>query len=544
MTLMTRLAAWLSKLPPAETYDVDVEKNIQIPLPDGVVLLADHYAPRHLGPRPTLLTQSPYTTRTKAGWSNRLFAERGFHVLVQSSRGAEGSGGQLEPFRQEREDTVATLAWLSQQDWFNGELVAYGASYPGFTAWSLASSAGPQVKALSAQITSADFRSMLYPGDALALELFLGWISIIHTQASFLDSFVNAVSGSRRRKKVMTHLPLGEMDKVVFGTSYPFWQEWLTHEQPEDPWWAPADFSGEVSKITAPTHLLSGWYDFMLPSLLRDYTALKGAGRRPFLTIGPWTHFDAAASLTGAREAMIWLREHALGDAGLRSSPVRIYIVGANEWRNLPTFPPADMHPQYWYFQPEGVLAATFPPASEPDRYRYDPSDPTPSVGSVGRFLGTGPARQDNRALEARLDVLTFTSPPLDRDLEVMGPVWAELFIRSSLLHTDFFVRMTDVEPSGKSMNVCDGLQRLAPNRPVPQADGCLKVRVELWPTAYRFRRGNRIRVQVSSGSFPRWNRNLGTGEPLVSGTAMRIAEQEVYHDPEHPSAIILPVVS
>ncbi len=316
MTLMTRLAAWLSKLPPAETYDIDVERDIPIPMPDGVVLLTDHYAPRDLGPRPTLLTRSPYTIRTKAGWHNRLFAERGFHVLVQSSRGAEGSGGQLDPFRQEREDTIATLAWLSQQDWFNGELVAYGASYPGFTAWSLASSAGPMVKALSAQITSADFRSMIYPGDALALELFLGWISIIHTQASFLDYFVNAVSGTRRRKKVMSHLPLGEMDKVAFGTSYPFWREWLTHEQPEDPWWGPADFSGEVSEVTAPTHMLSGWYDFMLPSLLRDYTALKSAGRQPFLTIGPWTHFNAAASLTGGREAMIWLREHALGDTG------------------------------------------------------------------------------------------------------------------------------------------------------------------------------------------------------------------------------------
>jgi putative CocE/NonD family hydrolase len=542
MTLMSRLAAWLSKLPPAETYEVDVEKNIQIPMPDGVVLLADHYAPRHLGRRPTLLMRSPYTARTKGGWVNRLFAERGFQVLVQSSRGAEGSGGQLDPFRQEQDDTIATLAWLSQQNWFNGELVAYGASYPGFTAWSLASSAGSRVKALSAQITSADFRSMIYPGDALALEVFLGWISIIDTQESFLDYFANAVSGTRRRKTVMSHLPLGEMDKVAFGKSYPFWQEWLTHEQPEDPWWSPADFRGAASQITAPTHLLGGWYDFMLPSLLRNYATLERAGRRPYLTIGPWTHFDAAASITGGREAMIWLREHALGDTRLREEPVRIYVVGANEWRDLPTFPPTSMKPQRWYLQPEGVLAPTFPPASEPDRYRYDPGDPTPSVGSAGRFLGTGPARQDNRALEARPDVLTFTSAELSHDLEVIGPVWAELFVRSSLEYTDFFVRITDVEPSGKSMNVCDGLQRLAPNRPVPQADGCLKVKIELWPMAYRFHRRHRLRIQVSSGAFPRWNRNLGSGEPLVSATTMRVAEQQVYHDPDHPSAVILPL--
>jgi putative CocE/NonD family hydrolase len=132
----------------------------------------------------------------------------------------------------------------------------------------------------------------------------------------------------------------------------------------------------------------------------------------------------------------------------------------------------------------------------------------------------------------------------LERDLEVIGPVSAELFVRSSLEHTDFFVRLCDVEPSGKSLNVCDGLQRLAPGRSVPQSDGCLKVNVELWPTAYRFQRGHCLRIQVSSGAFPRWNRNLGTGEPLATATTMRVAEQQVFHDPEHPSHVLLPIVS
>ena len=534
MTLIGRLVARLLKLPPAETYEVDMEKNIPVPMPDGVVLLADHYAPRHLGRRPTLLMQSPYRSTRHNAWINRLYAERGFQVLAVSSRGAEGSGGQLDPFRQERADTRAVVAWLREQDWFSGELVAPGASYLGFTAWAFATASGPQLKALCVHVTSADFRSIWYPGDALFLDGVLGWLSVITKPGS------HPASGARKLKKMMAHLPLEDMDKLAFGKPYPFWQEWLVHDQPDDPWWSPADFRAEVPQITAPTHFASGWYDFMLPSLLRDYAALERTGRQPYLTIGPWTHYSGAASITRIQEEFIWIREHALGGPCLREMPVHLYVMGAREWRDLPTFPPPGVQPQQWYLQPEGSLAPTIPPGSSPDGYRYDPSNPTPSVGGAG--VGTEPARQDNRALEARPDVLTFTSASLERDLEVIGPVSAELFVRSSLEHTDFFVRLTDVEPSGKSMNVCDGLQRLAPGRPVPQTDGCLKVNVELWPTAYRFRRGHRIRIQVSSGAFPRWNRNLGSGEPLASAITMRVAEQQIYHDPDHPSALTLPV--
>src|SRR5262249_11505029 len=160
-------------------------------------------------------------------------------------------------------------------------------------------------------------------------------------------------------------------------------------------------------------------------------------------------------------------------------------------------------------------------------------------VGGAARSSGNGRGSQDNRALEARPDVLTYTSGPLDRDLEIMGPVEASLFVRSSLASTDFFVRLTDVEPAGKSLNVCDGLVRLAPGDPTPQADGVLQVQIALWPTAYRFRRGHRLRLQVSSGAFPRWNRNLGTGEPLATATTMKIAEQRVYHHPAHPSHVL-----
>jgi hypothetical protein len=326
----------------------------------------------------------------------------------------------------------------------------------------------------------------------------------------------------------------------------PFWQDWLTHTEPGDPWWATEDFSGGVAAVTAPIHLTSGWYDFMLRELLRDYSALQQAGRHPFLTIGPWSHSSNGLFEVSLSESLLWLRAHLLGEQSvLRTSPVRLYVMGANEWRDLPTWPPSKTQPQRWYLQPEALLTTVLPPTSFASTFHYDPADPTPSVGgATNAMLGWGTGARDNRRIEARPDVLVFTSIPLEHDLEVIGPVSAELFVRSTREDTDFFVRLCDVRPSGTSMNVCDGILRLSPGKPAHEEDGCRRIGVELWPTAYRFKRGHRLRVQISSGAFPRFARNLGTGEPLTTGTTMRKAEQQVYHDPGHPSAIMLPVMT
>lgn len=544
MTLMTRLMARIAKLPPAETYDIVVEENIPIPLPDGITLLANHYYPRDLKNRPTILLRSTYTDRIRAGWVSRLFAERGFHLLVVSGRGVAGSGGELTPFRGEHDDGVAVLAWLKQQPWFNGALGTTGASYLGYTQWAIARDAGSILKAMSPQIISSNFRELVYPGHGLALELFLFWTAMVDTQeGSLLEYFRSTVGGGKRRQKASWHLPLGEADRLAVGKHYSFWQDWLEHDQPEDPWWEPADHSQTLSEIPAAAHLVGAWYDFALPYLLRDYTALQKAGRQPYLTIGPWTHFDGETSMTGSREALIWLRAQLLDDRrALRESPVRIFVMGTNEWRDLPAWPPASMQPQRWHLQPNSRLGVELPSESQPDHYRYDPADPTPAVGGP-RVMGTGPACQDNCSLEARPDVLTYTGEILNRDMEVIGPISAELFVSSTCEHTDFFVRLCDVHPDGKSMNVCDGLLRLFPGRPAVDAEGCRKLVIDLWPTAYRFSRGHRVRIQVSSGAFPRWNRNLGTGESPATATRMQAADQSVHHDPAHPSAVILPVL-
>ena len=544
MSILTRLLGWAFKLPPAETYDIAVERDLKMPMPDGVVLLADHYTPRGGGQRPTILLRSPYGRTGLFGLLfARPFAERGFQVLIQSCRGTFGSGGEFNPFRNEREDGLATLAWLKQQAWFSGEMGTVGPSYLGFVQWALAAEAGPALKAMVPQITASEVRSLIYAVESFDLDTLLNWVYIVsHQEDSPLAAFVSQARADDILRNPLKHLPLRETDALAVGKSVSFFQDWLKHNEPGDAWWKPVDFSQTVAKVTAPVHLIGGWYDIFLPYQMTDYTRLRQAGCQPYLTIGPWAHTSPAMFPALVRETILWLRAHLLGDrSGLRESPVRVFVMGANEWRDFPEWPPAGSSARGWHLQAGHGLSIQPPSESQPDHYRYDPADPTPAVGGTSLSRNSGP--KDNRALEARPDVLLYSSAPLESDIEIIGPVSAELYVQSSLNDTDFFVRLCDVDPSGKSVNVCDGLVRLAPGRPAPNRDGCRQVRIKLWPTAHRFKRGHRLRVQVSSGAHPRFVRNPGSGEPLATATKLVAADQAVYHDPAHPSAIILPVM-
>ena len=291
-------------------------------------------------------------------------------------------------------------------------------------------------------------------------------------------------------------------------------------------------------------HQISGWQDFFLRETLADYESLRAAGRTPYLTIGPWAHTELSVSLEALREGIYWFDAQLKGDtSNLRVNPVRIYVVGSGEWRRMETWPPPSSATQ-WYLQPERRLALhTATEVNTPDRYVYDPARPTPALGGAFFSARQGGVR-DNRSLEARDDVLTFTSPVLDNDLEIMGTPRATLYVQSSVQHTDFFVRLCDVYPDGRSLNVTDGLLRVAPGVGDPQPDGSLRIELALWPTAANFARGHRLRVQVSSGARPRWSRNLGSGEDLGTGTRMACAGQEIFHDTLHPSHVSLPVTN
>jgi putative CocE/NonD family hydrolase len=291
--------------------------------------------------------------------------------------------------------------------------------------------------------------------------------------------------------------------------------------------------------------MVTGWYDLFLPLQLADYAALVAAGNQPQLTIGPWTHTDRANAATSLRESLAWLGAH-LGTettAPLRPHPVRVHVMGGDEWRDFDAWPPPGYDTTPWYLRPGSKLgdAVTDDDAAEPTRYTYDPRDPTPSVG--GALLGMrdgGPKAQ--RTTELRSDVRSFTSARLTDDLDVIGEVFADVHVAADVEHFDVFVRLCDVDPQHRSTNVCDGITRVDPRRMPRPPDGVRTVRVQLWPTAYRFRAGHRVRVQVAGGAHPRFVRNLGTGDPIATGTDMRVAHVEVHHSPVHPSAIFLPV--
>ena len=546
MSLTSRLASRWMDLPPAKTHAVVVTRDIQVPMPDGVMLLADHYAPRYSLRLPTILIRSPYGRSGFIGaFSARTYAEHGYQVLIQSCRGTAGSGGEFRFARNEHDDGLATIEWIKRQEWFSGELAMVGASYLGFVQWAVAADAGPELKAIVPQITTADFNHFRFQGGTYTLESSLGWSSMMASYAASglgMNMLLGMWDRNRKLEKAYSHLPLNEADRIIIGRSTNLYQRVLEHG-PDDDYWKPVDFSSRVPEITIPINLMGGWYDLFLDWQLKDYQALRAAGQHPYLLIGPWVHGDISSYSTMTRETLTWLNAQIQGDPGnLREDPVRLFVMGANQWRDFPDWPPPAQN-ERWYLQPDGALALTPPPTSEPDRYRYDPADPTPAVG--GNSLGSRKhmGAKDNRKLEARADVLVYTSAVLDHDVEVIGPVTAELYVRSSLQHTDFFARLCVVEPSGKSINLCDGIVRLTPDCIVPQADGSLRIQIDIWPTAYHFSRGQRIRVQVSSGAHPRFVRNPGTGEPLATATKLQVAEQSVYHDPEHPSFILLPVI-
>lgn len=542
MTALSRLLGKLAKLPPAQTHDVVVERDLKVTMPDGVVLLADRYFPRGADRLPTILVRSCYGRRGVFGLlQGQLFAERSFQVVIQSTRGTFGSGGQLEPFGCEHDDGLATVAWLKQQPWFSGEFATNGPSYLGFVQWAIASEAGPELKAMALQVTTAEFRSQTYTGGSYALDTSLSWTHMMANQERPFGMMRGTFTSNRKLRDLFSRLPLRDLDRLADGRHSPFFQEWLEYTEPGDPYWRARDFSETVGDVTAAVNMVGGWYDIFLPWMLRDYHALRAAGKQPYLTIGPWAHSSFELINFSLRESLAWFRAYLLDDRSqLRQSPVRIFVTGANEWRDLADWPPAGTQHQRLHLQPGGGLAPDIPPVSEPDHYRYDPTDPTPSVS--GPLLRGKAQPTDNRQLEARPDVLTYTSAPLEQDLEVIGPAQAELFVRSSLEHTDFFARLCDVDLKGQSMNVCDALLRVRPGQPAAAADGCLRVIIDLWPTAHRFRTGHKIRLQVSSGAHPRYARNTGSGEPLASATKLIAADQSIYHDPEHPSGITLSV--
>ena len=524
-----------------ETRDVPVRMR------DGVDLLTDLYQPRNASPLPVVLIRTPYGRRAIGGLMERSLSLRGYQVVSQSCRGTFGSGGEFLPFQSDAEDGVDTLKWIAAQPWYSGYVLMCGLSYPGYAEWALAADAPEgMLSGLVIQNAASRVYDVFRPHGTVGLANLLNWVYLqsIRYYLSTVSLIYTSLAHRRRRvAKASAHLPLTEADTIATGKPYPFFQQVLQSPHPDDALWQLTDHSSTVGGVDVPIHLIDGWYDFFLDPQLNDYASLVRAGKKPYLTIGPWSHGSTDAIRVGYSETMRWFKAATTGDwKSLRSKPVRVQLIGTREWCDFDEWPPLSQD-RHLFLNGAGRLspsAATR--AGAPTKYRYDPADPTPSVG--GALLYDGSGQVDNRELERRSDVLTFTTEPLSEPLEVVGVPRVRLFVRTTARTTDFFVRLCNVTRRGKSLNITDGIARFPICDHEMLDDGTIRIEVDLSATACRFETGHRIRLQVSSGAHPRYARNLGVENPAAELTDSQVASQEIFHDPDHPSEVVVPVLT
>lgn len=540
---------------PAE-YDVVVDRDISMITADEVELVASIYRPKMDSRTPTILVRIPVSSN----WKNDMameavasfWASRGYTVVIQGTRGRYKSGGEFYPLRPERQDGIETLKWLAQQPWFDGRLGMWGGSAFGYTQWAVADQ--PGLLAMDIQIASTDFGTMFHPGGAFSLESALFWAVRSRGKADEDPSFDALEKG-------FNGFPLIEADDRAVG-DIRFFNDWAT-EQAGSAYWTAIDGVDRAANAQAPVLLMAGWSDPFLPTQLRDFASLQNSSIRPVaegsrLIIGPWTHADpiifpdesSAGSYRAAslEPSIPWFDHYLLGrplDPTLKS-PVRIYVMGENVWRDEPAWPLARARDTAFYLhgsgkanglQSDGKLALEMATESVKDMYRYDPVNPVPSRG--GAMLGPRAGMMKQNDIEAREDVLVYSTEPLIEDMEVTGPISATLYVQTSAANTDFTVKLVDVHPEGNAYNISDGILR----RSYAANSDPTEITVELWPTSMLFKRGHKIRIEISSSNFPRYDRNLNTGGDILKETSPIVAIQTLHHSPAMPSRIILPLI-
>ncbi|MET9149771.1 CocE/NonD family hydrolase [Streptomyces griseoflavus] len=502
---------------PEKRHEAGWEPCLEVPAADGSPLVTDHYFPRAEGDFPTLLIRSPYGRGLP--WSPQyglLFAEQGFHVILQSCRGTGGSGGAFHLWRNEAADGQATVSWLRGRPWFNGVLGTVGPSYLGYVQWALALDPPPELRAMVVQMGLHDPYALFHTDGALRLENALAVGVGMTYQHRGMVPFLKATLRLRRRlRTVTTAQPLRGAHTAALGDDVPWLDDVMTHADAKDAFWQGASLEEAAERLRVPTALITGWHDALADQTFDQYDRLRQAGCGTSLLVGPWTHTSALQQGWPEvfAESLAWLRAHLCADpAGLRTSAVRVHVGGEDAWRDLDDWPPA-LAVTPWYPTAEGHLTRLAPAGPLPlTTFRYDPADPTPSLG--GPLLSPGAGPRDNGALEARSDVLTFTGPPLTEPVDVLGPVSARLSLSTDTGHADVFARLCDVDVTGRSVNVCDGLGRIRTTSDAPS-----QVTVPMSATAHRFAAGHRIRWQISAGAHPRYARNPGTGVPPADAT-------------------------
>lgn len=579
-----------------DTAAYGLERGVAISMRDGVVLRADVLTPGGAGPWPTLLQRLPYDRSSSfqaqhiAGLEAVRAVDAGFAVVIQDTRGRFASGGGFTPFVHEAADGEDTIAWLREQPFCDGTVGMYGASYVGATQLLAATRAPEGLRAIAPQLTGADYRDgWTYRGGALQLGFVLLWIleSLAPVDLARLDPGPERAAAERALAELQAdpraafaRLPLASEELALLA---PYAEQWLRGPQPSDHWEAISPARRYGAMDVAGLHI-AGWHDIFLEGSLRNYTGLRTGAASPwarehqYLVVGPWSHgnpsdwqgdrwhgYEAAIGALDPTAMQLELLGAALAGRTPELPRVRLFTTGIDRWREEDDWPLLRAGERALYLHSGGEAATApadgtlddAPPSADepPDRWRSDPSDPVPTAGGAtflpGPLLGrnSGPKRQE--AVEARPDVATYTSAPLPADLEVTGEVVLELHAASSGTDCDWVARLVDVEPDGAAYGVVDGILRAryrhGTERPLALTPGRPEVfRVVLGTISHAFRAGHRLRLQVASSNFPRFDRNpqqFAVAPAAATRAQLRTAEQTVFHSSDRPSRLLLPVV-
>lgn len=558
---------------------VRVDKNVKVPMRDGVALATDIYYPDGQGPFPVLLSRTPYNKEGSARNAD-FFAKNGYVVVVQDSRGLFASEGEWRPYIDEGPDGYDTQQWIGRQKWCNGKIGMFGRSYPAYTQVVTAPYRSPFLKAIMPEAAqSSNFEAVWSWNGIYHLALGLSW-----------GTGQEAIHEKKPRPnpswvEVMNHVPLkSSMDEV--GVFSPFVADTLKHETYDD-FWQQMSIREKYKDMDVPAFHLTGWYDDLVHETILNFVNMRklsrseSARRWQKMMIGPWGHGVRSDPKYGDMDFgpemltdllklhLHWYDYQLKGvQNGLQTeAPVRIFVMGENKWRDEQEWPLSRARATRMYLSSnghantrmgDGMLSDKAPESEPADKYAYDPRYPVPTYGGHGSggggitrdgaFSVQGP--MDQRSIEQRNDVLVYTSDELRADTEVTGAAELSLFFSTDVKDTDFFATLSDVYPDGRTILITEGAVRtryrdsilktslLTPNQ-------TYEVRIPLWETSNLFKAGHRIRLHVTSSNFPRFNRNLNSGKPMAeeSEADIQVAHQNIYHDRAHASSLLLPVI-
>jgi putative CocE/NonD family hydrolase len=578
------LCSFAAAQPPAERV-----VNAWVPMRDGTKLATKIFLPPADGKYPVVLQRTPYNKEHWVG-GHDMWTREGYVYVVQDTRGRFESEGTWYPFFQEKQDGYDTLAWIHQQQWCNGKVGMFGPSYNAIVQFAaLQGGGGPMLQALMPTFVHGDaWERGWYSGGAFYLFNSVWWACTTAGRGDQRSSL-----GSIDLDKLYRKLPLITLNQQAGCTGAPFFSDIVTHYT-HDEYWKSYGIHDDFDLFKVPTLWVGGWYDYYASDTFLSYNGVVEHAPNPDIArshkviIGPWGHHHGMSAKAKVGDRDFGKSELDFGpesafdpdklylewfDRTLKGkrqngtdAPIRIFVMGANRWRSENEWPLARTQFTKFYLQSgghantlngDGGLAQQQPAEQRPDRYIYDPADPVPTRGgnlSVGptpailNILWAGPA--DQRPVEARQDVLSYTSAPLESDMEVTGPVKLVLSAASSALDTDFVARLSDVYPNGRAINITEGILRarfrnkeLWEKPRLIEPGVIYEYDIELQATSNVFKEGHQLRLDITSSSFPLWDRNLNTGHLPWLDTEMRKAEQTIYHNPQNNSYLVLPII-